>query len=150
MTYAPLQIHAVRLQTGEADLPEDRFSNHVNNARYFAFINTTFQSWYRATGLRGGIPDIGAPMAHLEYDFRSEVRPPSWIECRIEVTRVGRASMEHAIEIHDLGLSGDGPRRLAGQGRAVHVCLDRKTRKSCPWPSDLIARCFTPPQNTPG
>jgi acyl-CoA thioester hydrolase len=142
MTQAALQIHSLRIHTSEADRPEDRFSTHVNNARYFAFINATFQSWYRAMGIRGGIPGKAAMMARVEYDFRSEVRPPSWIECRIEVKRVGRSSLEHAIEIFDLGLNADTAGLLAGRGRAVHVWVDRKSRKSEPWPADLLARCF--------
>lgn len=150
MTDAPLKIHTVRIQTGDADLPEDRFSDHVNNARYFAFINNTFQSWYRAMGIRGGIPGKAAIMAHMEYDFRSEVRPPSWVECRIEVKRVGRSSMEHGIEIYDLGLNADSPPCLAGQGRAVHVWLDRKTRTAQPWPAELISRCFAPAPDNAG
>ena len=149
MTDAPLRIHTLRIQTGDADLPEDRFSNHVNNARYFAFINNTFQSWYRAMGIRGGIPDRATIMAHMEYDFRSEVLPPSWVECRIEVIRVGRSSMEHSITIHDLGLNADANPRLAGQGRAVHVWVDRATRKAKAWPAELLARCFAPAEDIP-
>ena len=49
---APLQVHALRIVLTEDDRPEDRFSTHVNNARYFAFINRTFQGWYRPMGLR--------------------------------------------------------------------------------------------------
>jgi len=139
----PLKVHTLRIQTSEADLPEDRFNNHVNNARYFAFINNTFQSWYRAMGIRGGTPGFGAMMAHLEYDFRSEVKPPEVVECRIEVVRVGRSSLEHAITIHNLGLDAASPPRLAGEGRAVHVWIESRTRKSLPWPADVMSRCFS-------
>ena len=142
MTDTPFKLHTLRIQTGEADLPEDRFSEHVNNARYFAFINNTFQSWYRAMGIRGGIPGKAAIMAHMAYDFRREVRPPSWVECRIDVKRVGRSSMEHDIEIYDLGLNQDANGCLAGKGHAVHVWLDRKTRRAEPWPPELLSRCF--------
>ena len=113
MTDAPLRTYALRIPVGDADLPDDRFTDHVNNARYFAFINRSFHGWYVAMGIRGGIPDRTAVMARVEYDFLREVKPPGVVECRIEVVRVGRTSLEHAVEIHDLGRDGDGPPRLA-------------------------------------
>jgi hypothetical protein len=60
MTDAPLRTHALRIPVGDADLPDDRFSDHVNNARYFAFIllllliTTTV---YSGCGGRGGRGD---------------------------------------------------------------------------------------------
>ena len=139
---APLRTHALRIVTGEHDLPADRLNDHVNNARYFAFINDTFQGWYRAMGIRGGIPDRGGVMARLEYDFLREVKPPSVVECRIAVTRAGRSSLEHAIELYDLGPGGHGEPLLAGRGRAIHVWTDRVTRRSIPWPPEVLARCW--------
>ncbi|MEI7444168.1 MAG: acyl-CoA thioesterase [Burkholderiales bacterium] len=138
---APLRVHAKRIAVGDADLPDDRFSDHVNNARYFAFINLTFREWYVAMGLRGGIPDRTAVMARVEYDFLREVKPPGEIECRIEVMRVGRTSLEHAVEIVDLGRDGRDAPRLAGRGRVVHVFMDRTNGASLPWPAELIALC---------
>jgi acyl-CoA thioester hydrolase len=142
---APLQIHDATIEVTEADLPEDRFSDHVNNARYFAFINQSFQGWYRAMGIRGGIPDRAAVMAHLSYDFLREVRPPGRVRVRLTATRAGRTSLEHSIEIHDLDVPPGEPPRLAGRGRAVHVWIDRSTGKSLPWPPELLARCLAPP-----
>lgn len=48
---APLQTLELRIELTEDDRPEDRFSHHVNNARYFAFINRTFQAWYWPAGI---------------------------------------------------------------------------------------------------
>jgi acyl-CoA thioesterase FadM len=141
MSEAPLRRHAVRIDVTDDDLPEDRFNDHVNNARYFAFINRCFHGWYVAMGLREGSPPQVAVMAHLEYDFLREVKPPSVVEVRIEVVRVGRTSLDHAIEIHDLGRDGAGPTVLAGRGRAVHVWVDRASGRSARWPPELIARC---------
>jgi acyl-CoA thioester hydrolase len=137
----PLRRFALRIVTGDEDLPEDRFNDHVNNARYFAFINRCFQGWYRAIGIRGGIPGQSGVMAHLEYDFLREVKPPAIVEVRIEVARSGRTSLEHAIEIHDLGPQGTDTPLLAGRGRAVHVWIDRETRRAMPWPAQVLARC---------
>jgi acyl-CoA thioesterase FadM len=142
---APLQIHDQLIEVTEADLPEDRFSDHVNNARYFAFVNRTFQSWYRAMGIRGGVPGQAAVMARIEWDFVSEVKPPGIVRCRIEVTSVGRSSLEHAVRIDDLGRDGRTEPRLAGRGRVVHVWIDRAARASRPWPAEVLARCWSPP-----
>jgi acyl-CoA thioesterase FadM len=130
MTDAPLRTHALRIPVGDADLPDDRVTDHV-----------TFHGWYVAMGIRGGIPDRTAVMARVEYDFLREVKPPGVVECRIEVVRVGRTSLEHAVEIHDLGRDGDGPPRLAGRGRVVHVWVDRTNGTALPWPVELIGRC---------
>jgi len=140
----PLRRFALRIETGDEDLPEDRFNDHVNNARYFVFINRCFQGWYRAMGIRGGVPGQSGVMAHLEYDFLREVKPPGVIACRLEVVRSGRTSLEHAIEIHDLGRSGTDAPLLAGRGRAVHVWTDRATGRSLPWPPEVLARCWRP------
>lgn len=138
---APLRVHAKRILVGDDDLPDDRFSDHVNNARYFAFINLTFREWYVAMGIRGGIPDRTAVMARVEYDFLREVKPPGEIECRIETVRVGRTSLEHAVEIRDLGRDGGRAPVLAGRGRVIHVWVDRTTGGALPWPPALLALC---------
>ncbi len=141
MSGGPLRSLALRIVTGDEDLPEDRFSDHVNNARYFAFVNRTFQAWYRPMGLRDPDAPGRAVMARLEWDFLREVKPPAVVECRIEVVRVGRTSLDHAIALHDLGPGAAGAPVLAGRGRAVHVWIDRATRRAQPWPAQLLVRC---------
>lgn len=141
MSDAPLRVHAMRIVTGDEDLPEDRFSDHVNNARYFAFSNRAFQQWYRAMGIRGGVPGQAAMMAHLELDFLREVKPPAVVEVRLEAVRSGRTSLEHAIEIRDLGVDAADEPVLAARGRAVHVWVERASRRSMPWPDEVLAKC---------
>jgi acyl-CoA thioesterase FadM len=114
----PLRTLSMRIETGDEDLPEDRFNHHVNNARYFVFVNRAFQRWYREMGIRGGVPGQQAVMAHLEYDFLREVRPPAVVEVRLEVARAGR-------------------------GRAVHVWTERASGRSMRWPAEVLARCWT-------
>ena len=145
MSAPPLQVVLLRITTGDEDLPEDRFNHHVNNARYFAFANRAFQRWYRELGIRGGVPGQAAVMARIEWDFVSEVKPPGIVRCRIEVTSVGRSSLEHAVRIDDLGRDGRTEPRLAGRGRVVHVWIDRAARASRPWPAEVLARCWSPP-----
>jgi len=141
----PLTTHSIRIDVDESDLPEDRFTDHVNNARYFAFVNRAFQSWYVAMGIRGGVPGFAAFMVRLEYDFLRQIRPPGVLECRVEVVRIGRSSMDHAIAIHDLGPDGQGTPVLAGRGRAVHVWVERASGAAVPWPPDVLERCAPSP-----
>lgn len=135
----PLKQFAWQTDVGDDDLPDDRFAMHVNNARYFHFINRTFRDWYIAMGLRDPSHACAIMMVRSEYNFVREVEPPSRIECRIEVVRVGRSSMDHRVEIFDIGR---GAPALAGQGIITHVHIRRKTRKSEPWTEALLALCW--------
>ena len=137
---AALQTHELRIEVTEDDLPEDRFSNHVNNARYFAFINRTFHGWYVAMGIRDRTQPFAAVMASTTYDFLREVHPPGAVLCRIRVDKVGRSSMEHTVEIWDVGAQAEP--LLAGRGRVRHVWIERAVRQSRPWPAELLSRCW--------
>jgi len=92
---APLQSLELRIELTDDDRPEDRFSHHVNNARYFAFINRTFQAWYRPMGLRDPGAPFTAVMAHVSWDFLRQVMVPAAVLCRIAVVKAGRTSLEH-------------------------------------------------------
>jgi acyl-CoA thioester hydrolase len=141
-----LRHHELRITLTPDDQPEDRFTDHVNNARYFAFINRTFHGWYVAMGIRGGIPGFTAVMAHVAYDFLRQVHVPGEVLCRVSVVRVGNRSLEHAIEMWDMS---SGTPQLAGRGRAVHVWIDRASGRSEPWPVEVLARCWTPAPAAP-
>ena len=145
MSVPPLRVARLRIVTGDEDLPEDRFNHHVNNARYFVFVNRAFQRWYLDMGIRGGVPGQQAVMAHLELDFLREVRPPAVVEVRLEVVRVGRTSLDHAIELHDLGVDAAGEPTTAARGRATHVWTQRASGGSIPWPAEVLARCWSGP-----
>ncbi len=137
--WPPHMRHECRITVTEADRPVDKFSHHVNNARYFAFINQTFQGWYRAMGLRGQLPDQSAAMAHVSYDFVRQVMVPGEVLCRINTVRVGTKSLEHEIQMWDL----QSPEPvLAGRGKAVHVFMQRSTGNTLPWPAEVLARCW--------
>lgn len=137
--WPPHKRHELRITVTDADRPEDKFSHHVNNARYFAFINRTFQGWYRAMGLRGELPDQSAAMAHVSYDFLRQVMVPGEVLCRINTVRVGTTSLEHEIQMWDLQAPEPA---LAGTGKAVHVFLQRSTGAPLPWPSQVLGLCW--------
>ena len=133
-----LKHHELRIDLTPDDLPEDRFTTHVNNARYFAFINRTFHGWYVKMGIRGGVPGFTAVMAHASYDFLRQVHFPGAVLCKVSVSKLGRSSLEHAVEMWDLG----GEPVLAGRGRVVHVWVDMATGKSLSWPPEVLAKCW--------
>ena len=135
---ASLKSHELRIEITQEDLPEDRFSAHVNNARYFAFINKTFHGWYVRMGLRDVHSEFSAAMAHLSYDFMREVHFPGTVLCKLTLMKVGRTSIEHAIEMWDVSAAPC----LVGRGRAVHVGINRHTSKPALWPAELLALCW--------
>ena len=136
---APLQTLELRIELTEDDRPEDRFSHHVNNARYFAFINRTFHTWYVKLGIR--VPDAthSAMMVNTSYDFLRQVFVPGAVLCRILVVKVGRSSMEHTVEMWDVSA---GEPQLAGRGRVAHVWVEKALTRSMPWPADILAKCW--------
>jgi acyl-CoA thioesterase FadM len=137
--WPPYKRHELRIAVTDDDRPEDKFSHHVNNARYFAFINRTFQGWYRAMGLRGQLPDQSAVMAHLSYDFLHQVLVPGEVLCRINTVRAGTKSLEHEIQMWDLHPPAPA---LAGRGTAVHVFLQRSSATTLPWPREVLDLCW--------
>jgi acyl-CoA thioesterase FadM len=139
---APLRSFTWRIRTGDADLPDDRYTFHVNNARYAYFINCCCRDWYVAMGLRDPAGTHSVMMVRSEYDFVAEMKPPHWAECRIEVVRVGRSSIEHMVEMRDVGVTGSDELRVVGRGRVTHVHIDRATRKSVPWTPATLAKCW--------
>lgn len=139
---APYALHRWRHQTSVEDLPDDRYTGHVNNARYAHFINRCLRGWYIAMGLRDPASRYGAMMVRSEYDFLREVHPPSWIECEVEVVRLGRSSIEHAVRMLDLGLTGEAEPVQVGRGRVIHACFDRESRRTIEWPPHLARLCW--------
>jgi acyl-CoA thioester hydrolase len=135
---APLQSHELRIEITPGDMPEDGFSNHVNNARYFAFINRVFIDWYVRMGIRVVGATHSAMMVNTQYDFLAQVFYPGTVLCRVKVVKVGRTSMVHAVEMWDV----TGEPRLAGRGRVTHVWVERATARPQPWPARILAQCW--------
>lgn len=119
--------------------PDDIYGGHVNNTRYFIYIGDTFRQWYHAMRM---FPDVdpGPLMAHLSLDYLREMTYPGQVLCRLEVVRVGKSSLEHAIELRNAAQ----PDELFARGRGVNVWFDRARGGAAPWPADVLARCWTP------
>ena len=134
---APLQTHELRIEVQ----PEDIRGAHVNFGRYFDYINRAFTGWYALMHVGPGeSPGYSFPTVHVEYDFLGEVAYPGAVLVKLRVARVGRASMDHAIEVHDVS-PGLEP-RLVGRGKAVHAWLNRTTGKSEAWAASVLAKCW--------
>lgn len=137
--HPPLNVleHRIEIQ------PSDILGPHVNLARYFAFINDAFQVWYAAmgVGVPTNYPGFGNMIAHLEYDFLREVDYPGTILVRLRVVRIGRSSLEHAIEIHDI--SAGQETGLAGRGKSIHVWVNRARGKGEPYPAEFLLKCWS-------
>ena len=72
------------------------------------------------------------------YDFLSQVFYPGAVLCRVTVVKVGRTSIEHAVEMWDVTTEP----RLAGRGRVVHVWIERGVARKSPWPPEMLAKCW--------
>lgn len=106
--------------------------------RYFEMLNAAVEDFFaqdvgvdfRAMHLDRG---IGVPTVKLESEFATPGRLGDRLDFRIEVARVGRSSLELAIEVR----CGDVLRFTA---RPVLVCMDLKTGQPLAWPVDMRPR----------
>lgn len=108
---------------------------HVNNALYYGFFDTTIVSFL--LGERGLLdPARGAMVfvAASDCAYFSAFAFPETIESGLAVSEIGTRSVTWRI-----GLFGEGEQAPRAQGRFVHVCIDRETRRPRPWPAEWLA-----------
>jgi acyl-CoA thioesterase FadM len=118
---------------------DDIFGGHVNFARYYKFVGEAYHEWYTAVGINSGQHDRIVPfMVHGELDFLAEMHYPGQMICRLTVSRVGRSSLEHLVEIFDAGRM-DQP---CARGKFVNSCRSRTTLLGEAWPEDILALCW--------
>ncbi len=106
--------------------------------RYFELLNAAVEDFFaRDVGVdfRSLHIDrrIGVPTVKLDTDFIAPSRLGDVLEFHIDVVKVGRSSVDLAIEIK----SGDQVRFRVKQ---VLVCMDLESGKSLPWPEDVRPR----------
>ena len=119
--------------------PDDVLGGHVNNAKFFAYVGEAFGGWYASMGFVGVDGPITGPlMAHQELDFLSEMTYPGNVLCRLTVTRIGKSSLEHAIDLRN----ADQPDVLCARGKEVNVWFDRDLGRAATWPDDMLAKCW--------
>jgi 4-hydroxybenzoyl-CoA thioesterase len=106
--------------------------------RYFELLNAAIEDYFsREVGVdfRSMHIDhrIGVPTVKLDTDFVAPSRLGDLLQFHIDVVKIGRSSVELAVEIK----SGDEVRFRV---RQVLVCLDLEFGKSLPWPEAVRPR----------
>lgn len=111
--------------------------------RYFEMVNSVVEEWFdRAVGLgfaemhleRG----IGVPTAHIETTFLRPSRLGDVLDFSLAPARLGRASLDIAVEARCAGES-----RLSS--RSTLVLVEMKTGRPIRWPAELRPRLAASP-----
>lgn len=110
-----------------ADLDAQR---HVNNARYFTFMEQARLEYCLAVGLWADSQDfmgVGQIVAEAACTFKRSIRLGETVDVAVRIARLGRKSLEMEYR-----LTVDG--ELAATGRSVQVAYDYGAQRSIPIP----------------
>lgn len=114
--------------------------HHVNNTVYFRLLEESrVVQFYGAR--EGTDRRYGLVLAHVSCDFLRQMHYPLTVRISRTVTRVGRSSMDVAVEI----IGVDEPGLPYARGREVLVCMDFEAGRSHPWPQGILALVATSP-----
>jgi 4-hydroxybenzoyl-CoA thioesterase len=105
--------------------------------QYLVMLNTLHERWF---GEALGVPyedyigkrRLGLPTVRLECDFTAISRHGDRLRQRLAVAKLGRTSLEMAVEFDCAG-------ELRARFRQVLVCTSLATHRSHPLPDDLRA-----------
>ncbi len=109
--------------------------NHLNNAMYFRYMEEGRIQSFAAAGLQA-TDRYGPVVVHVSCDFLKQINYPATIRVCHRVARIGRSSIEHAV---DLAVLENGASDLRAQGKSVMVWMDFELTKSAPWPPEVLA-----------
>jgi 4-hydroxybenzoyl-CoA thioesterase len=104
--------------------------------RYFEMINTTVEEWF-AQCL--GVPfetlhgSAAVPTVSIRIDFRAPSKLGDMLEFRLRPTRIGRSSLDLAIEVHC------GTEKRVSLIQTL-VFTGKSSDRSRSWPKDIRAR----------
>ena len=104
-------------------------AGHVNNTLYFRYMEDARIAWFQHLGMLDPNAAAQPILARVECDFKKPVTFPGDVITRLVVTRVGRSSVDHDVEI----VLADHPGQVVATGKSVVVWLDYTTGKSTPW-----------------
>lgn len=123
--------------------PDEVMGGHVNFAQFFRYVGHAFHEWYEAMeiGLTRDQSQGGPVMATVSMDLLGELFYPGRVRVRLTVTRLGRSSLEHQLELFD-----ESSGQLCAKGRSVNVWRDPRVGGSAPWPPEITARCWAGPR----
>lgn len=111
---------------------EDRYG-HVNNARYFSFMESARMGYLAAIDLdRFEIETVGVALVATNCSFRKQLHYPGELEVGARVERIGNRSFTMAYQIVELESGG-----VAADGEGVIAWADLAAGKSLPVPDEL-------------
>jgi acyl-CoA thioester hydrolase len=107
-------------------------NQHVNNAVYATYFETSRVSLVREPAHGLTPPGLGWVLVRLDIHFRHELHWPGQIELGLGIVKVGRtsASFDQVVFAHG---------RCVASARSVTVMVDEATRKPTPLPASVIA-----------
>ena len=96
---------------------------HVNNARYFTWIEAARMAYFDAVGVQtsGRDMDVGPILATTSCSFRTAVTYPDTVVVRATVSRIGNTSFTMGYRVERA--SGD----VVAEASAVIVMVDYRT-----------------------
>jgi acyl-CoA thioester hydrolase len=108
---------------------------HVNNAVYYAYLDTAVNRYLVASGaldIRHG-STVGFVIEN-RFNYFAPLAFPQELDVGLRVGHVGRSSVRYEI-----GLFGEGEPLAAACGYFIHVYVDRLTRRPVDLPAALRA-----------
>ena len=105
---------------------------HVNNARYFTFMEQARTEYFAHLGLWDGrnMDKLGVILAQTSCDYQRPIRFGDQVEVTIETVRLGSKSFQMAYQIQ----SSQGEHYASGE--ATLVCFDYDREETIPIPTE--------------
>ncbi len=108
---------------------------HVNNAKFFTFMESARMGYFRAVGLqRFQEEGIGPALVATNCNFRRQLHYPGQLEIRAGVIRLGGKSFTMAYQVIELP-----DRQLAAEGEGVIAWANYTEGRALPIPEGLRA-----------
>jgi len=130
-------VHVTRMPIRWGDMD---MMGHVNNAKYFTYIETARIDWFTSIGCEPNPKGEGPVLINASCTFLKQLEYPGEIEIRTFVGSFGRSSFETFHEIRRV----DQPDVLSAEGAAKVVWVDFVAGKSKPLPDELRERMMRP------
>lgn len=99
---------------------------HINNAVYYAYMDTVINNWLIAEGgldIHDG--DVIGLCVESHCEFKAPAAYPETLRAGLRVGHLGRSSVRYEVGVHRDGT-------VLAEGHFVHVFVDRATRGPTP------------------
>jgi acyl-CoA thioester hydrolase len=126
-------VHVTRMPIRWGDMD---MMGHVNNAKYFTYIETARLDWFTSLGCEPNPKGEGPVLINASCTFLKQLEYPGEIEIRTFIGAFGRSSFETFHEIRRVDQSDV----LSAEGAAKVVWVDFLAGKSKPLPEDVRRR----------